>query len=134
MAASFKLEITTPERLLVSADVEEAQIPGKEGYLGILPQHAPLISALKPGELSYRHGGSLERMAVSWGFVEVLPERVSVLAETAEKANEIDVSRAEASRKRAEERLRKPSPEMDMVRASAALQRALARLQVAGKK
>ena len=134
MAQQFRLEITTPERLLVSADVEEAQIPGRNGYLGILPQHSPLISALQPGEISYLRGGQTERLAVSWGYVEVLPNRVTVLAETAEKALEIDVPRAEAARKRADDMIRSPNPDTDVARATVSLQRAIARLQVAAKK
>ena len=134
MAERIRLEITTPDRLLVSADVEEVQIPGQNGYLGVLPLHAPLISALQPGEISYRSDGHKERLAVSWGYVEVLPQRVTVLAEAAEKADEIDVPRAEAARKRAEDLIRKPNPDTDINRATVSLQRAIARLQVAGKK
>jgi F-type H+-transporting ATPase subunit epsilon len=134
MAGSFKLEVATPERLVLSADVMEAQIPGQHGYLGVLPQHAPLISALAPGELTYRHNGNIERLAVSLGYVEVLPDRVSVLAETAEKAEEIDVERATRSRQRAQDRLAKPHADTDIRRATVALQRALARLRVAGKR
>jgi F-type H+-transporting ATPase subunit epsilon len=134
MAGSFKLEIATPERLLVSTDVTEAQIPGKSGYLGILPEHSPLISALQPGLISYKHGGNLECMAVSWGYVEVLPGKVTVLVETAEKAGEVDVTRAEKARKKAEERLKGGATDIDYTRAAAALQRALARLQAAGRK
>ena len=130
---AFRLQIATPERLLVRADAEEAQIPGRCGYLGILPEHAPLISELKPGEISYRQGGRTERLAVSWGFVEVLPQRVTVLAQTAEKAEEIDVPRAEAARHRAQERLRHADPDTDINRARGSLERALARIQVAGK-
>ncbi len=134
MAGRIKLEITTPERLLVSADVEEVQVPGQNGYLGILPNHAPLISALQPGEISYLAEGRKERLAVMWGYVEVLPERVTVLAEAAEKAEEIDVPRAEKAKKRAEDLIQKPNAETDVNRATIALQRAIARLQVAGKK
>ena len=134
MAETFRLEITTPERLLVRADAAEAQIPGRNGYLGILPEHAPLISELRAGQITYREGSRVERLAVSWGFVEVLSNRVTVLAETAEKAEEIDVPRAEKARQRAEQRLGHPDPETDIKRVIVALERALARLQVAGKK
>ncbi len=115
-------------------DAEEAQIPGRGGYMGILPQHAPLISELKVGEVSYRQGGRTERLAVSWGYVEVLPDRVTVLVETAEKPEEIDVPRAEEARRRAEQRIQHPDPDTDINRAMVSLERALVRLQVAGKK
>jgi F-type H+-transporting ATPase subunit epsilon len=134
MSGTFKLEIATPERLVVSSDATEAQIPGQDGYLGILPGHAPLLSLLQPGELSYVHDGQTERLAVSSGFVEVLQTKVTVLVETAENPPEIDVPRAEKSRQRAEERLKSARPEIDLVRAQIALARALARLQVAGKR
>jgi len=134
MAETFRLEITTPERLLVRAEAQEAQIPGRNGYLGILPEHAPLISELRPGRLSYREAGRAHSLAVGWGFVEVLPDRVRVLAETAEKAEEIDVGRAERARQRAEQRLGHPDPDTDLKRAMAALERSMARLQAAGKR
>ena len=134
MAETFRLEITTPERLLVRADAAEAQIPGRNGYLGILPEHAPLISELRAGQITYREGSRIERLAVSWGFVEVLSNRVTVLAETAEKAEEIDAPRAEKARQRAEQLLHHPDPDTDIQRAVVALERSLARLQVAGKR
>jgi F-type H+-transporting ATPase subunit epsilon len=134
MAATFKLEIATPERMMVSSDATKAQIPGEGGYLGILPGHAPLISALQPGELSYEHDGHTLRMAVSWGFVEVLQTKVTVVVETAEKSEEIDVARAEKSRQRAEERLKKAATDIDLARAQGSFQRSLARLQVTGRR
>jgi F-type H+-transporting ATPase subunit epsilon len=127
----MRLEITTPERLLVSAEIESVQIPGKAGYMGILPLHAPLVSELAPGTIEYRSAGAVERLAVSWGYVEVLPQQVSVLAETAEKAAEIDVPRAESARKRAEERIRAGGKDVDLERAMASLSRSLARLGAA---
>ena len=128
----MKLEITTPERLLVSTDADSVQVPGKAGYLGILPGHAPLVSELRPGTIEYSAGNRAERLAVSWGYVEVLPDRVSVLAESAEKAEEIDLSRAESSRKRAEERI-KTAKDVDLERAMLSLDRSLARIQAAKK-
>ena len=125
------LRVVTPNRQVVSEDVEEVQAPGREGYLGILPGHAPLISQLQAGELSYRRGQQVSRLAVSGGFLEVLPEQVTVLAETAERPQEIDLARAEAAKERAEKRLRGGDPETDVRRAAVALQRALIRLQVA---
>jgi F-type H+-transporting ATPase subunit epsilon len=125
------LRVVTPNRQVVSEDVTEVQAPGREGYLGILPGHAPLLSMLQAGELSYRQGQQIRRLAVSGGFLEVLPEQVTVLAETAERPEEIDIARAEAARERAEKRLRGGDPEADVRRATVALQRALIRLQVA---
>jgi F-type H+-transporting ATPase subunit epsilon len=134
MDESFRLRIVTPYREVMMEDVGEAQVPGKEGYLGILPGHAPLISELKVGELSYRRGRESSHLAVSGGFVEVLPDQVTILAETAEKSDEIDVARAQSAKDRAEKRLRSPDPEMDVNRAAVALERALIRLQVASRR
>jgi F-type H+-transporting ATPase subunit epsilon len=132
MADTIQLEIVTPERLVVNEAVEYIEIPGKTGYLGVLPGHAPLISELAAGELTYRMGNQTKRVAVAWGFAEVLQTKVTVLAETAEKAEEIDAARAEAAKKKAEAELQKAGPEGN-AEAQAALQRATARLDVAGK-
>lgn len=132
MADTMQLEIVTPERLVVNEAVEYIEIPGKTGYLGVLPGHAPLISELAAGELTYRMGNQTKRVAVAWGFAEVLQIKVTVLAETAEKAEEIDTARAEAAKKKAEAELQKAGPEGN-AEAQAALQRATARLDVAGK-
>lgn len=132
MAETIQLEIVTPERLVIKDDAEDVQIPGKTGYLGILPGHAPLITEIAVGEISYHTGGQLRRLAVAWGFAEVLPDKVTILAETAERPEEIDVNRAQAARQRAEEELRKAGPSGD-ADAQAALQRAKARLEVAEK-
>jgi F-type H+-transporting ATPase subunit epsilon len=132
MADTFEFEIVTPEKLVVRDVAEEMQIPGKNGYLGILPGHAPLITELAVGEISYRNQGYTHRLAVAWGFAEVLPSKVTVLAETAERADEINVRRAEEAKQRAEERLKSADPNTDFDRAEQALQRADARLQVAG--
>src|SRR3954470_215064 len=117
MAATFQLEIVTPERLLVSDAAEEMQIPGKNGYLGILPQHAPLITELGVGEITYRKGTQTQHLAVAWGFAEVLPDKVTILAEVAEKAEEIDVERARRAKERAEEQLKKTAQDVDHTRA-----------------
>ncbi len=130
---AIKLSIVTPERSLVSEDVDELQIPGANGYLGVLPGHAPLFTELKVGELSYRKGSTWTPLAVAWGFAEVLPDQVRVLAETAERANEIDLERATRSKERAEERLRKAEAGVDFDRALIALERAVIRIQVARK-
>ena len=132
MAETTQLEIVTPERLVVQEAVEEIQIPGATGYLGVLPGHAPLITELAVGEISYRAGGQTKRLAVAWGFAEVLPDKVAILAEAAEKAEEIDVARAQADKNKAEEELRAAGPEGNKD-AQAALDRANTRLEVAGK-
>src|SRR5215467_12273002 len=133
MADTFQLEIVTPDKQVVNEQAEEAQIPGKGGYLGILPGHAPLITELAVGEISYRTGAQTKRLAVAWGFAEVLPTKVTILAETAERAGEIDIARAEAAKQKAEEELRKAGAE-GSADAQAALARANARLEVGAKK
>jgi F-type H+-transporting ATPase subunit epsilon len=133
MDDTFRLRIVTPYREVVMEDVSEAQIPGREGYLGVLPGHAPLISELKVGEVSYKRGGKSTHLAVSGGFVEVLPDQVTILAETAERSEEIDVARAKAAKEQAEKLLHAARPETDLDLATVALERALVRLQVAAK-
>jgi len=125
--------LVTPERSLVHEQVEELQIPGAEGYLGILPGHAPLFSELKVGELGYRIGDRWFWLSVAWGFVEVLPDQVRVLAETAERAHEIDLDRANRAKQRAEERIAKGGDDVDYKRALISLERALIRIQVSRK-
>jgi F-type H+-transporting ATPase subunit epsilon len=134
MAETFDLELATPERLLVREPVTDAQIPGKEGYLGVLPGHAPLLSELKPGFLSYTAGGKKSYIAVTGGFVEVMPDKVRVLAPNAEKSDEIDVARAEKALRRAQERLAQPVMGVDVARALSAAMRAEARLEAAKQK
>ncbi|MGB8783380.1 MAG: F0F1 ATP synthase subunit epsilon [Terriglobales bacterium] len=131
MADTFQLEIVTPSRLLVKEAAEEAQIPGAGGYLGILPGHAPLITELAVGVITYKASGATHSLSVAWGFMEVLPDKVTILAEAAERPDEIDVSRAQKSKERAEERLKSNDPEVDYTRAEDALQRAETRLNVA---
>jgi F-type H+-transporting ATPase subunit epsilon len=131
MAETFKLEIVTPERMVVSAEAEDVQIPGKGGYLDVLPGHAPLLTEIDIGEIAYREGGDLKRLSVAWGFAEVLPDKVTILAETAEKAEEIDVERAQTAKQKAESELQKAGPEGN-AEAQAALNRANTRLDVAG--
>jgi len=134
MANTLQLEIVTPDRLLVNEQVEEVQIPGKSGYLDALPEHAPLITELAPGELTYKHGGAVTHLAVSWGFAEVLPDKVTILAQTAERPEEIDVERARQAKDRAEKALQNPTPETDYDAVLAAQKRAEVRLQVAAEK
>jgi len=134
MPNTFQLEIVTPEKMVVKDVADEVQIPGKDGYLGILPGHAPLITELAVGEISYRKGSQTSYLSVAWGFAEVLPDKVTVLAETAERPEEIDVKRARGSKQRAEEALRTGKTEADFTHAEDALKRAETRLEVAEKK
>jgi F-type H+-transporting ATPase subunit epsilon len=134
MADTFQLEIVTPTRLLVRDPAEEAQIPGLSGYLGILPGHAPLITELAVGVISYKTNGETRTLSVAWGFAEVLPDKVTILAEVAEKPQEIDVDRAQQAKERAEKLLRGNDPKLDYARAEDALQRAETRLTVAKTK
>jgi len=133
LPTKLTLEIVTPERSLVSQLVDEVQLPGSEGYFGVLPGHTPLLTTLQVGELWYRIGQEQQHLAVAFGFAEVLPERVTVLAQIAEKPEDIDVPRAEAARKRAEERLARPPIDMDFERARIAMMKSLIRLQVAAR-
>jgi F-type H+-transporting ATPase subunit epsilon len=129
---SLELVIVTPERQLLREKVVEVQLPGQSGYLGVLPGHAPLITELGIGELSYHDASGKEstHIAIMSGFAEVLPDRVTVLAETAEFAEEIDVERAKQALERARARIASNATDMDWERASAALQRALIRIKV----
>jgi F-type H+-transporting ATPase subunit epsilon len=126
------LTIVTPDRKLTDRQVEEVILPGSEGYLGVLPGHAPLLTALKVGEISYRQAGVWRYAAVAWGFAEVLADRVSVLADIAERAEDIDLDRAKKARARAEEKLKRGA-DVDWDRARVALEKAVVRIQVAQK-
>ena len=134
MANTFQLEIVTPSKLLVKDAAEEAQIPGVGGYLGILPGHAPLITELAVGVLTYKASGATHTLSVAWGFMEVLPDKVTILAEAAERLQEIDVERAQKAKDRAEQRLKSNDLQVDYTRAEDALQRADTRLNVAKEK
>ena len=125
------LEIVTPERQLFSGSVDDVTVPSSTGYLGILPGHAPLLAELGIGEISYGIGERREFMFCSWGYVEVLPDRVVVLAQAAERASEIDEKRAQEAKSRAEMRLVSKDPNTDFVRAQLALLRAISRLDAA---
>jgi F-type H+-transporting ATPase subunit epsilon len=126
----LRLEFVTPERSIVHDDVDEVELPGECGYLGVLPGHTPLLVALQVGEMWYRKGSDKKFAFVAGGFAEVLPDRVSILARVAERAEDIVIERAEAAKRRAEERLAKPVTDIDYERARVALLRALTRLQV----
>jgi F-type H+-transporting ATPase subunit epsilon len=127
------LEIVSPDRALVTEQVDEVELPGSDGYFGVLPGHTELLASLQVGELWYRIGQEKHYLAVAFGFVEVLPDRVTVMARIAEKAQDIDVARAEAARKRAEERIARSTVDMDFERARVALMKSLIRLQVASR-
>lgn len=130
----MKLEIVTAEQTVYSDDIDMLVAPGVEGQLGILPQHAPLMTMVQPGELLVRKAGEETVMAITGGFMEVRYDKVVILADAAERAEEIDIARAEAARKRAEERLKVGAPDVDAARAQAALARALVRLKVAERR
>ena len=128
--SSRRLDIVTAERVVYSEEVDVVVAPGVQGQLGILPHHAPLMTILQAGELQVKKGREEFYLAVSGGFLEVRPDRIIVLADAAERAEEIDAARAEEAKRRAEERLREPTPGMDMEQVEIALRRALARLDV----
>src|SRR5687767_8115739 len=135
LPTKLTLEIVTPDRALVTEQVDEVQVPGAEGYFGVLPGHTPVLASLKVGELWYRIGQETFYLAIAFGFVEVLPDRVTVLAQVAERAQDIDIARAEAARKRAEERVGPGSPPAgsDAEDARVALAKSQVRLQVASR-
>jgi len=129
-----RVDIVTAERVVYSEDVDIVIAPGALGQLGILPHHTPLMTTLEPGELLMRKAGEEYSLAIAGGFLEVRPDHVIVLADAAERADEIDLTRAEAAKERARERLAHPGAGIDVARAEAALQRALARIDVAEKR
>jgi F-type H+-transporting ATPase subunit epsilon len=128
--SSIRLDIVTAERVIYSEDVDIVVAPGVGGQLGILPYHAPLMTMLEPGELLVRKGGEELSMAITGGFLEVRPDRVIILADAAERADEIDIARAEEAKRRAQQRLEEHALGVDVARAEAALRRAMARLGV----
>ncbi len=132
MAETLQIEIVTPDKLVVRDAAEEIEIPAKNGYIGVLPGHAPLITELAIGEISYRSAGTTTHISVAWGFAEVLPTKVTILADRAERAEDIDVKRAEEARARAMERLQSSHTDIDYDRALNALRRAESRIEVAG--
>ncbi len=134
MAEKLRLEMVTPYKMVLAEDVDEVTAPGSVGEFGLLPGHTPLLTTLKIGELTYRQGNELFHVAVNWGYVEVEEDRVTVLVETAEPADQIDLARAKAALGRAEEALKRLSPEdKDFLTQQAALERAMIRIQVAGR-
>lgn len=134
MLESLKLTLVTPYKKVLEEDVDEITATGSLGEFGVLPGHAPFLSSLKIGEFSYKIGGKVEHMAVNWGYFEIEDDKVTVLVETAEMAEDIDVERARAAQGRAEEALKKLAPEDKSYKVmEAALERALIRMQVAAK-
>jgi F-type H+-transporting ATPase subunit epsilon len=134
VADRLRLELATPTRLVVSTEAEEVVVPGADGYFGVLPGHAPLLALVGPGEVTYRTGRAERYLAVSGGFAEVGPDHVTILAETAERPEEIDVARARTEREQAESRLMgRGGEDVDYPAELAALARAQARLQVAAR-
>jgi len=132
--ATLRLEIVTAEGTVFADDVNEVVAWGMEGQLGILPHHAPLMTMLQPGDLLIRKDNEEHYLAISGGFLEVRPDKVIVLADACERAEEIDMERAEAARRRAEEILKTRPPEVDTAAAEAALRRSLARIKAAEKR
>jgi F-type H+-transporting ATPase subunit epsilon len=133
LPTKLQLQIVSADRSLLNETVDEVVIPGFDGYFGVLPGHTPLLAVLQVGELWYRQGQEKHYVSIAFGFAEVLPDRVTILAQIAEKADEIDVARAEAAKQRAEERLARPAPEIDAERVRIALQKSLLRLRVASR-
>jgi len=133
LPTKLQLQIVSADRSLVNETVDEVEIPAADGYFGVLPGHTPLLAVLGAGELWYRQGQEKHYLAIAFGFAEVQAERVTILAQIAEKADEIDGARAEAAKKRAEERLAAAVVDMDFERARVALLKALIRVQVASR-
>jgi F-type H+-transporting ATPase subunit epsilon len=132
--ATIRIEIVTAERRVLEDEVDMVIAPGIEGQLGILPRHAPLLTALQPGEIRLKKGGGETAISVTGGFLEVLPDRVTVLADAAEREDEIDLARAEEAMRRAQERVRNRGTDMDLARATVAMRRASSRLKVARRR
>src|SRR4051812_34335218 len=133
LPTKVQLQIVSADRSLANETVDEVEIPAADGYFGVLPGHTPLLAVLGAGELWYRQGQEKHYLAIAFGFDEVQSERVTILAQIAEKAEEIDVARAEAAKKRADERLARAVVDMDVERARIALLKSLIRLQVASR-
>ena len=134
LPTSIQLQIVSADRSLVKEQVDEVEIPGSDGYFGVLPGHTPLLALLGVGELWYRQGageGDKHYLSIAFGFAEIQPDKVTILAQVSEKADEVDIARAESAKRRAEERIASPTLEMDAERARIALMKSLIRLQVA---
>jgi F-type H+-transporting ATPase subunit epsilon len=132
LPTSIELQIVTPDKMLVKEQVDEVEIPGSEGYFGVLPGHTPMLASLAVGEMWYRQGQEKTYLSLAFGFAEVLPDRVTILAQLAERAEDIDIARAEEAKRRAEARIVQ-ARDVDYARARTALVKSLARLQVASR-
>lgn len=128
---TLQLDVVTPEETVVSKEVDIVMAPAYLGEFGALPNHIPFLAQLQPGEVKYRIGGQLEYLAISGGYAEVLPTKVTILATTAERAQDIDLERARAAKERAEQRLKERQEGIDFIRAEVALKRAIARIRAA---
>ena len=133
LPTQLRLQIVSADKSLVNETVDEVEIPGADGYFGVLPGHTPFLALLGTGDMWYRRGGDTHHLAIAFGFAEVQPDAVTILAQVAEKPEDIDIARAEAAKRRAEERLARPGLEMDAERARLALLKSLIRLQVASR-
>ena len=133
LPTNLQLQIVSADRLLVNEAVDEVEIPGAGGYFGVLPGHTPLLATLQVGELWYRQGQDKHYLMIAFGFAEVQPDRVTILVQVAERADEIDVARAEEAKRRAEERLARPEAGLDFERARVTLMKSLIRIQVASR-
>src|SRR5207248_10458057 len=133
LPTQLRLQIVSADKSLVNETVDEVEIPGADGYFGVLPGHTPLLALLGAGEMWYRQGTEVHHLVIAFGFAEVQPDAVTILAQIAERAGEIDIARAEAAKRRAEERLAKPTMDVDFERARLSLLKSLIRLQVASR-
>jgi F-type H+-transporting ATPase subunit epsilon len=133
LPSKIHLDIVTPDRRVVHEEVDEVEVPGSDGYFGVLPGHTPMLAALSVGELWYRQGQEKTYLSIALGFAEVLPDRVTILAQLAERPEEIDVGRAEEALKRAEARLAQPKADVDYERARIALMKSLTRVSVSSR-
>src|SRR5690242_15874949 len=133
LPTQLQLRVVSADKSLVNETVDEVEIPGADGYFGVLPGHTPLLALLGAGEMWYRRGTTVHHLVIAFGFAEVQPDAVTILAQIAERADEIDIARAEAAKKRAEDRLSKATVDMDFERARIALLKSLIRLQVASR-
>ena len=131
LPTKLTLEVVTPEKKVLSESVDEVVLPGREGYLGVLPCHAPLLTSLRIGQVEYRQGGATARLALAWGFAEVLPDRVSILADVAERPDEIDLERAKAKKEEIERAMKEAAPGFDFAKAQDSLQKAIVRIDIA---
>ena len=129
----LRLDIVTPDKVVLNAEVDYVGVCGVDGQFGLMPQHAPMLSALKVGDLYYRQGNETHWVFVSGGFAQISDNKVTILAESAELASDIDVERAQEAKARAEKYLENPTPDVDLIRAEQALQRAVSRLKVASR-